>query len=170
MSGPQFDSFRIAVGYALAMTRIPVSPSAVTTASASQLTLSRLKWLDYTHPCRTLRPRPRGRRRTARGRCGSLFLHRSGLAPPTRRRPPGAPVTVTRGAVGKQPVEHRAFGAFFISARGRAECGDRRRRTRPVRRVNSPRLQRLPEENWSGRRESNPRMRLGKLLNRRSNT
>jgi hypothetical protein len=34
-------------------------------------------------PLPTLRRRPRGRQRTARGRCRSLLLHRSGLAPPT---------------------------------------------------------------------------------------
>jgi len=34
-------------------------------------------------PLPTLRRHPRGWRRTARGRCGSLLLHRSGLAPPT---------------------------------------------------------------------------------------
>ncbi len=33
-------------------------------------------------PLPTLRPRPRERVRTARGRCGLLLLHRSGLAPP----------------------------------------------------------------------------------------
>jgi len=43
-------------------------------------------------PLPTLRRRPRGCLRTARGRCGSLFLHRSGLAPPTPCRSPGAPV------------------------------------------------------------------------------
>src|SRR3712207_3631085 len=42
------------------------------------------------NPLPTLRRRPRGRRRTARGRCGSLLLHRSGLAPPTPCRSPGA--------------------------------------------------------------------------------
>src|SRR5207253_639368 len=41
-------------------------------------------------PLPTLRRRPRGRQRTARGRCGSLLLHRSGLAPPTPCRSPGA--------------------------------------------------------------------------------
>src|SRR5215213_89624 len=41
-------------------------------------------------PLPTLRLHPRGRRRTARGRCGSLLLHRSGLAPPTPSRSPGA--------------------------------------------------------------------------------
>src|SRR5215472_6819918 len=34
-------------------------------------------------PLPTLRPYPRGHRRTARGRCGSLLLHRGGLSPPT---------------------------------------------------------------------------------------
>src|SRR3954447_9106494 len=39
-------------------------------------------------PLPTLRRRPRGNRRTARGRCGSLLLHRSGLSPPTPCRSP----------------------------------------------------------------------------------
>jgi len=41
-------------------------------------------------PLPTLRRRPRERRRTARGQCGSLLLHRSGLSPPTPRQSPGA--------------------------------------------------------------------------------
>src|SRR5262252_10141693 len=41
-------------------------------------------------PLPTLRPRPCGRRRTAQGRCGSLLLHRKGLAPSTPCRSPGA--------------------------------------------------------------------------------
>ena len=41
-------------------------------------------------PLPTLRRHPREWRRTARGRCGSLLLHRSGLAPPTPCRSPGA--------------------------------------------------------------------------------
>src|SRR6516164_2973890 len=41
-------------------------------------------------PLPTLRRRPRGRQRTARGRCRSLLLHRGGLAPPTPCRSPGA--------------------------------------------------------------------------------
>jgi hypothetical protein len=48
-------------------------------------------------PLPTLRPSPRGHRRTARGRCGSLLLHRSGLSPPTpcrfHRRTESASVT-----------------------------------------------------------------------------
>ena len=43
-------------------------------------------------PLPTLRRHPHGGLRTARGRCGSLLLHRSGLAPPTPCRSPGAPV------------------------------------------------------------------------------
>ena len=43
-------------------------------------------------PLPTLRRHPRGCPRTARGRCGSLFLHRRGLAPLTPCRSPGAPV------------------------------------------------------------------------------
>jgi hypothetical protein len=39
-------------------------------------------------PLPTLRRRPYGRQRTARGRCGPLLLHRSGLAPPTPCRSP----------------------------------------------------------------------------------
>jgi hypothetical protein len=43
-------------------------------------------------PLPTLRRHSRECLRTARGRCGSLLLHRSGLAPPTPCRSPGAPV------------------------------------------------------------------------------
>jgi hypothetical protein len=46
-------------------------------------------------PLPTLRRRPRGRLRTARGRCGAN-LHRSGLSPHTPRRPPGAPLDFLR--------------------------------------------------------------------------
>ena len=41
-------------------------------------------------PLPTLRRRPCGRLRTAQGRCGSLLLHRKGLAPSTSCRSPGA--------------------------------------------------------------------------------
>src|SRR5258708_4825392 len=41
-------------------------------------------------PLPTLRQPPRGCLRTARGRCGSLHLHRNGLAPSTPCRSPGA--------------------------------------------------------------------------------
>jgi transposase len=48
-------------------------------------------------PLPTLRRHPHGRLRTARGRCGSLILYRSGLPPPTPCRSPGAR-TVMLGA------------------------------------------------------------------------
>jgi hypothetical protein len=41
-------------------------------------------------PLPTLHCRPCGRQRTARGRCGSLLLHRNGLSPSTPCRSPGA--------------------------------------------------------------------------------
>jgi hypothetical protein len=41
-------------------------------------------------PRSTLRCCPRGQPRMTRGRCGSLFLHRDGLAPSTPCRSPGA--------------------------------------------------------------------------------
>jgi hypothetical protein len=66
-----------------------VLPSALETASAPGDWLSRLNGWPMP-PLPTLRRRPYGRQRTARGRCGSLLLHRSGLAPPTPCRSPGA--------------------------------------------------------------------------------
>ena len=42
-------------------------------------------------PLSTLRLRPHSRLRMTRGRCGSLPLHRNGLAPSTSCRSPGAP-------------------------------------------------------------------------------
>ena len=49
------------------------------------------QWLAYTSPCRRFACRLPADTRTARGRCGSLLLHRSGLAPPAPCRSPGAP-------------------------------------------------------------------------------
>jgi hypothetical protein len=47
-------------------------------------------------PLSTLRPWPRGHERMTRGRCRSLALHRSGLAPLTSCRSPGAPKNPVR--------------------------------------------------------------------------
>jgi hypothetical protein len=71
------------VGRALAMARPSMLPSGIMTPSApGTFLLSRLNgW-----PVRSTAdasPTPSRGRRTARGRCGSLLLHRSGLAPPT---------------------------------------------------------------------------------------
>ncbi len=49
-----------------------------------------VQWLGLRAPLSTLRRHPRGGRRMTRGRCGSLLLHRGGLAPPTLCRSPGA--------------------------------------------------------------------------------
>src|ERR1700680_871208 len=42
-------------------------------------------------PLSTLHVRPHDRTRMTRGRCGSLLLHRNGLAPSALCRSPGAP-------------------------------------------------------------------------------
>src|SRR6266404_1286466 len=49
------------------------------------------QWLAYALPYRRFVAVLADRQRTARGRCRSLLLHRSGLAPPTPCRSPGAP-------------------------------------------------------------------------------
>src|SRR5260370_1168427 len=65
-------------------------------------------------PLPTLRRRPRGRPRTARGRCGSLLLHRSGLSPPTPCRSPGA---LTRVAAPTPPLPLAAPPARSLGLR-----------------------------------------------------
>ena len=76
---------------ARAYTRPTVLPSAVHTASAPGFPAFVAQWLAYALPYRrfadanvdTLTGTPRGHLRTARGRCGSLHLHRGGLSPLT---------------------------------------------------------------------------------------
>ena len=66
-------------------------------------------------PLRTLRRRPRGRLRTARGRCGSLLLHRSGLSPHTPCRSPGALTRVAARTLALSPIRdplHRRLQPF----------------------------------------------------------
>ena len=77
-------------GPPLAMTRQVVLPSGYVTPSASGISLFRGSMASLHDPLPTLRPAPHGTRRTARGRCDSLRLHRRGLAPPTPCRSPGA--------------------------------------------------------------------------------
>jgi hypothetical protein len=77
-------------GTPLAITRRPVLPSGCVTPSASGISFFRGSMASLHDPLPTLRPAPRGTRRTARGRCDSLGLHRRGLAPPTPCRSPGA--------------------------------------------------------------------------------
>jgi hypothetical protein len=60
--------------------RRPVLPSDAGTSSALGITcLSRLNGWPTPPPCRLLRRQSCDRQRTARGRCGSLLLHRRGL-------------------------------------------------------------------------------------------
>ena len=60
-------------------------------------------------PLPTLRRRPRGRPRTAWGRCGSLFLHRSGLSPHTPCRSPGALTRVAARTLAPSPIRDALY-------------------------------------------------------------
>ena len=74
------------VGIPLAITRYAILPSASLDASAPRRRVfSRLNTWP-TCPLSTLHTRPYGRLRMTRGRCGSLFLHRTGLSPAISRR------------------------------------------------------------------------------------
>src|SRR5262249_20105913 len=74
----------------LALAHPSVLPSALRKASALEVCFFRGSMAGLCVPLPTLRPCPCEQQRTARGRCGSLLLHRSGLTPPTSRRSPGA--------------------------------------------------------------------------------
>jgi hypothetical protein len=65
-------------------------------------------------PLSTLRRHPHGGLRMTRGRCDSLRLHRSGLAPPTPCRPPGAlhRKALLFARLGKHPLDQRLEGLF----------------------------------------------------------
>ena len=69
-------------------------------AAASTAVLSVLKTLS------TLRLQPHDHTRMTRGRCGSLCLHRNGLAASTFRRSPGAPVHSINRVIA---IQARAF-------------------------------------------------------------
>src|SRR6476620_12761815 len=75
---------------ALAMTRSDVLPSTICTVSAPKIGLFRGSMAGLCAPLSTLRRDPRGPLRMTWGRCGSLLLHRKGLAPSTPCRSPGA--------------------------------------------------------------------------------
>lgn len=84
-------------GQTLALAHLPILPSTQLTVSAPGKTFFRGSMAGLCTPLPTLRRHPRGGLRTARGRCGSLFLHRNGLSPSTPCRSPGAPtVMLTR--------------------------------------------------------------------------
>jgi hypothetical protein len=67
-----------------------VLPSTICTVSAPKIGLFRGSMAGLCAPLSTLRRDPRGPLRMTRGRCGSLLLHRKGLAPSTPCRSPGA--------------------------------------------------------------------------------
>jgi hypothetical protein len=96
-------------------------------------------------PLPTLRPYPRWHRRTARGRCGSLFLHRGGLSPPTPCRfirtrlllPVSSPVTSAFPKVQTGRLNHKTplndFRAGVPTERRHAARGRDRIDRRPYR-------------------------------------
>jgi hypothetical protein len=65
-------------------------------------------------PLSTLRRGPHGQLRMTRGRCGSLLLHRKGLAPSTPCRSPGASQMLSGMPLPAQPVD--ATQALNLSA------------------------------------------------------
>ncbi len=67
-------------------------------------------------PLPALRPVPHGTRRTARGRCGLLHLHRRGLAPPTPCRSPGA-LRISRQSWNTDTPKLKQTGYFGCSVR-----------------------------------------------------
>src|SRR5471030_2897342 len=65
-------------------------------------------------PLSTLRQYPHGYLRMTRGRCGSLLLHRDGLAPSTPCRSPGA-LRSTSDNGHQQPGPVGPVGADFVA-------------------------------------------------------
>ncbi len=116
----------------LAITRRPMLPSGCVTPSAPGISFFRGSMASLHDPLPTLRPAPRGARRTARGRCDSLRLHRRGLAPPTPCRSPGAlrisgqsgNITLPLGRLPAPPVAASIRQCFPTY------CGKRPRRSR----------------------------------------
>src|SRR3984957_19076395 len=79
-------------------------------------------------PLPTLRLRPRERKRTAWGRCGSLLLHRIGLAPITPCRSPGAqsPQLHQDVRTNRRDFLRRRIARTYASAIERSERSQRR--------------------------------------------
>ena len=103
---------------ALAKARPAVLPSTLSTVSALGSFYLRGSIPGLHSPRPTLRPQPHGWTRTAWGQCGSLFLHCSGLSPPTLCRSPGAPATIlTQGGVPRPLVESKSMLAKVSSLR-----------------------------------------------------
>jgi hypothetical protein len=87
------------LGGALTLAHSLVLPSATHTASAPKTVFYRGSMAGLYVPLPTLRRHPHECLRTARGRCGSLHLHRSGLAPPIPCRSSGASCVKTQNRV-----------------------------------------------------------------------
>jgi hypothetical protein len=94
---------------ALALSRPSVLPSTICTVSAPRIGNFRGSMAGLRAPLSTLRRGPHGQPRMTRGRCGSLLLHRKGLAPSTPCRSPGASHMfsgVPQIAAGSEPWHH----------------------------------------------------------------
>jgi hypothetical protein len=74
----------------LCQTRPSMLPSTICTVSAPRIGNFRGSMAGLRAPLSTLRRGPHGQPRMTRGRCGSLLLHRKGLAPSTPYRSSGA--------------------------------------------------------------------------------
>ena len=130
---------------ALAMSRPSVLPSTFGTVSASgMISLSRFNGWPMLSPA-DASPALAGHLRTARGRCGSLLLHREGLAPSTscrfRQRTPKTFFSGLLETIAPEPKGlYRCtcpgrscnycsvHGINYDTHRGRS-CGDQRRRS-----------------------------------------
>src|SRR5436190_19764060 len=90
------------------MVRRDVLPSAKCTASAPRIGNFRGSMAGLCAALSALRRDPRGPLRMTWGRCGSLLLHRKGLAPSTPCRSPGASHILC--ALPQLATEERTFG------------------------------------------------------------
>src|SRR5580693_6960035 len=89
------------------MTRPDVLPSTIYTVSAPRIGNFRGSMAGLCAPLSTLRRGPHGQPGMTRGRCGSLLLHRKGLAPSTPCRSPGAYPETSLAAARIKAKEHR---------------------------------------------------------------
>ena len=115
-----------------------------------ELSLFRGSMAGLHAPLPTLRRHPRECLRTARGRCGSLLLHRSGLAPPTPCRPPGAPVEKLPFQLLPKFPARRGIAAArtWRTMRSSAACDQERSDKRPDDLPSELLIATRPRENW----------------------
>ena len=100
------------------LTRPSVLPSVFCKTSALGSLPFRGSMAGLCSPLSTLRRCPHGPLRMTRGRCGSLLLHRRGLAPPTSCRSPGAHKGGQGQEVNTQPLsgQYTVWGRQWTSA------------------------------------------------------